>query len=252
MENIRLTPSGNIDDRGVVYDINEWDNYALEAAVQMKEKYGEQVTVVSICPEEHKDVIKMCIAEGADRAIMLYDENLKGCDPNTKAKIIAKILRDMKPDIVFAGAQSADESHAQLGGLLAGLLEYSFAPFVTKIDFTPEQQVVIIEQELEGGLKVKKEIKMPAVLSVQTGINEPRFASSWKIRMVKDKDIERRTLRDLSLDENEILKSSVIRVTRLYEAPPARRVEIIEGSPEEAAKKLTDILREKGLIGGRE
>ncbi|WP_456469471.1 electron transfer flavoprotein subunit beta/FixA family protein [Archaeoglobus sp.] len=248
MENVRLTPSGDIDDRGVVYDINEWDNYALEAAVQMKEKYGGQVTVISICPEEHKDVIKMCIAKGANRAIMIHDGGLRRADPYIKAKILAKVIKDLKPDLVFTGAQSADEGHAQLGGALAALLGYSFVPLVTKIDYTPEQQVLVVEQELEGGLKMRKEVQLPAVLSVQTGINRPRFASSWKIRMVKDKDIERKTLSDLGLSEDELLRNSMTRVTKFYEAPPARKVEIIEGDPVEASEKLVNILREKGLI----
>jgi electron transfer flavoprotein beta subunit len=151
LEEVGFSSSGEVDDSGIAYDINDFDKYALEAAVQMKEKYGGQVTAISICPEEHEEILTTCVAKGADKSIRLYDEKFAGGDTFAKAKILANMITNMRPDLVLAGAESADETHGQLGGTLAGFLRYPFVSLVTKIDCDLEQQLATVERELVGG-----------------------------------------------------------------------------------------------------
>ncbi|KXB04374.1 hypothetical protein AKJ50_02470 [candidate division MSBL1 archaeon SCGC-AAA382A13] len=249
MEDIELTEDGEIDDKYLDYDINDWDNYALEAAVQLKEEYGGKVTIITVGPEEYEETIRMCFAKNADEAIRIYDDDLEDSDTYVKAKIIANVLKDRDFDLVFTGLQSADESHAQLGVALANLLEIPHASLVTELDYDPEEKKAIVNRELEGGLEEKMEIKTPAVLAIQTGINEPRYASVMGIRKARDKEIQLLTPNDLSISEEEIgPEGSLTRVEKLYKPPVGEMAEIFEGSPDETSEKLVETLNKKGLV----
>lgn len=250
-EDIELTSDGEIDDEYLDYDINDWDNYSLEAAVQIKEEYDGEVTLITIGPEDYDETIRMCFAKNADKAIRVYDEEIEGSDSYTKAKIIADVIDDLDPDLVFTGLQSGDEGHAELGVALSELLELPHACMITDIDYDPDDEQAIINRELEGGLEEKMEIETPAVLSIQTGINEPRYASVMGIRKARDKEIKLLDLDDLSLDESEVgEEGSKTRVARLFEPPKGELAEIFEGSPAETAEELAETLDNKGLIGG--
>ncbi len=250
-EDIELKSDGKIDDAYLDYDINDWDNYALEAAVQIKEEYDGEVTLVTIGPEDYEETIRMCFAKNADKAVRVYDEEIEGSDSYAKAKIIANVIDDMDPDLVFTGLQSADEGHAQLGISLSELLELPHASMITEIDYEPDEDKAIINRELEGGLEEKMEIETPAVLSIQTGINEPRYASVMGIRKARDKEIKLLDADDLGLDESEIgEEGSKTKIEKLFEPPVGEMAEIFEGAPDETAGKLAETLDKKGLLGG--
>ncbi|KXA90642.1 hypothetical protein AKJ62_00295 [candidate division MSBL1 archaeon SCGC-AAA259D14] len=249
MEDIELTEDGEIDDEYLDYDINDWDNYALEAAVQLKEEFGGKVTLITVGPEEYEETIRMCFAKNADEAIRVYDEKIEGSDTYSKAKIIADVMGDLDPDLIFTGLQSTGEGHAQLGVALAELLDLPHASLVTSLDFDPETSKATVNRELEGGLEEKMEIETPAVLAIQTGINEPRYASVMGIRKARDKEIKLYSMDDLDLDESEIGgEGSLTRVEKLYEPPVGEMAEIFEGSPDETSEKLAETLDKLGLV----
>lgn len=250
-EDIELTSDESIDDEYLDYDINDWDNYALEAAVQIKEEYDGEVTLITIGPEDYEETIRMCFAKNADKAIRVYDEAIEESDTQAKAKIIADVIEDLDPDLVFTGLQSSDKSHAKLGVALSKLLDLPHACMTTQIDYNPDDEEATINRELEGGLEEKMEIKTPAVLSIQTGINEPRYASVMGIRKARDKEIKLLDMDDLDLDESEVgEEGSKTRVERLFEPPKGEMAEIFEGSPDETAEELAETLNKKGLLGG--
>lgn len=249
MEDIELTEDGQIDDEYLDYDINDWDNYALEAAVQLKEEHGGTVTLVTVGPEEYEETIRMSFAKNADEAIRVYDEALEDSDTLAKAKVIADVINDLDADLVFTGLQSEGESHAMLGVALAELLDLPHASLITELDFDPDSKKAVVNRELEGGLEEKMEIQTPAVLSIQTGINEPRYASVMGIRKARDKEIKLLDLDDLSLDESEIgAEGSWTRLEKMYEPPVGEMAEIFEGSPDETSEQLAETLDKKGLV----
>lgn len=250
MEDIELTEDGRIDEEYMDYDINDWDNYALEEAVQIKEEYGGTVTLVAIGPEQYDEMIRMAFAKNADEAIRVYDEALDRGDTYTKAKIVADVVEDLDPDLIFTGLQSDDEGHAQLGVALAQILDMPHACMVTDLDFDPDSEKAVLNQELEGGLEEKIELETPAVFSIQTGINEPRYASVMGIRKARDKEIKEYSLDDLDLDESEVgPEGSLTSVERLYEPPAGEMAEIFEGSPDETSEQLAETLDKMGLMG---
>lgn len=250
MEDIELTEEGEIDEEYLSFDINEWDSYALEEAVQIKEEHGGTVTLVTLGPEKVEETIRMCLAKGADEAIRIYDEALEDSDTYVKAKAIADVVKDLDPDLVFTGLQSDDKSHAQLGATLAHLLEMPHASMVTNLDYDPDSEKAVLNRELEGGLEERMEIETPAVLAIQTGLNEPRYASIMGIRKVRDKEIDLRVIDDLDISKDEVgLKGSPTRIEKLYEPPVGEMAEIFEGSPDETAEQLADVLSKEGLVG---
>ncbi len=250
MEDIELTEDGKVDDEYIDYDINDWDNYALEAAVQLKEEYEGTVTLVTIGPERYDEMIRMCFAKNADEAIRIYDSALEGSDTFAKAEVLADVVEDIDPDLVFTGLQSGDKAHAQLGVAMAQLLDLPHACMVTELDYDPDSEEAVLNRELEGGLEEKIEMETPAVLSIQTGINEPRYASVMGIRKARDKEIKEYSLDDLDVDESDVgEEGSLTRVEKLYEPPAGEMAEIFEGAPDEEAEQLAETLDKKGLVG---
>lgn len=248
-EDIDLEENGEIDDEYLDYDINDWDSYALEAAVKLKEEFGGKVTLITVGPEEYEETVRMCFAKDADEAIRVYDEEIEGSDTYAKAKIIAEVIEGLDPDLIFTGLQSADKGHAQLGVSLAELLDLPHASLVTTIKYEPESKKAILRRELEAGIEEKMEIETPAVLTVQTGMNEPRYASVMGIRKARDKEIKLYNLDDLEVDRGEIGEDgSLTRVEELYEPTVEEMAEIFEGSPGETSKKLAETLSKRGLL----
>lgn len=250
MEDIELTEDGQIDDEYIDYDINDWDNYALEEAVRLKEEYEGTVTLVTIGPERYDEMIRMCFAKNADEAIRIYDSALEGSDTYAKAKVLADVVEDLDPDLVFTGLQSDDEAHAQLGVAMSELLGIPHACMVTELDYDPDSEEAVLNRELEGGLEEKIKMETPAVLSIQTGINEPRYASVMGIRKARDKEIKEYSLDDIDIDESEVgVEGSLTRVEKLYEPPTGELAEIFEGTADETAEQLAETLDKKGLVG---
>jgi len=231
----------------LVFYINEWDDYALEEAVLLKERLGGSITVVTVGSEEADDTLRKCLARGADKAIRLTDKAFEGSDAYAIAKILHKAIRDLPFNLILTGAQSGDDGYAQVGVVLAELLGVPHTTMVKKIEF--KEGFARVNRELEGGLEEVVEVKLPAVLAIQTGINEPRYVSILGIRKAREKEIKVLGLRDLGLKEEEVGESgSWITVEKMFIPPVEKEAEILTGGLDEIAAKVVETLRARGLV----
>ena len=229
------------------YTINEWDEYAVEEAILKKEKYGGTVTVITIGSEDADATLRRCLAKGADRAIRITDEAISGSDAYAIAKILYNVIKDMKYDMILTGAQASDDGYGMVGVILAEMLGIPHAALVKKLDV--EDEFAVVRRELEGGLEEVLKVKLPALFTIQTGINEPRYVSIMGIRRARSKEIKVLSLKDLGLSENEVgEEGSWLKIRKFYIPPPKKQAEIISGSPSEEAAKLVEILKSRGVI----
>jgi electron transfer flavoprotein beta subunit len=245
---ITIDSSGKrIETEDLVFDINEWDDYALEEAVQMKERLGGSVTAITVGQEEADSTLRKCLARGADKAIRLTDKAFGGSDGYALAKILQGAIKDLPYDLILTGALAGDDGYAQVGPTLAELLGIPHATMVKSIE--PAEESVRINRELEGGLEEIVEMKIPSLLTIQTGINEPRYVSIMGIRKARSKEIEVLDLEELGLKEDEVGEAgSWMIIERMFVPPVEKEAEILEGSPDEVTSKISDILKAKGLI----
>ena len=224
-------------------DLNEFDHYAVEEALLIKEAAGEgaEVVIVTVGDDDTDDALRTALAKGADRGIRVWDDSLADADGIAIARVLAKVVAREAPDMVFTGAQSADFGHATTGMALAGLLGWPHAAVVSKLEFTPGAETATLHRELEGGLEEIMTVKCPAVLSIQLGINQPRYASLRGIRQARQLPVDELDLDDLGLADEDVTSAS--RVRRMY-APEKGKAEIIEGSAAEQAGRLSEIIKE--------
>ena len=221
----------SIDDRYLEYDLNEWDDYAVESAVQIAEAADEDVEVVAatIGPERSEETIRMALAKGADRAVRVWDDAIAEqtlLDVNAKVSVFEQVIAEEEPDLVLTGVQAGDDAFGATGVALANRVGY---------------------RELEGGIEEITEVDLPAVLSIQTGINEPRYASLRGIRQAQQKEIAPHDLSDLGLDAEAV--DGALELTEMYEPESESDATIFEGGAEETAAELASVLREKGVVG---
>jgi electron transfer flavoprotein beta subunit len=231
---IRVAEDGkSVDERGLVWDINDWDRYAIEEAIRIKEEKGGEVVVVGVGQAD--DTLRKCLAMGADRAIKIpYNSTL---DAYQTAEVIKEAIKDENFDLIIAGYQSQDLNNALVAPLLAGMLDLPFATAVTALEV--QDSSIKVSRELEGGYNEEVILALPCLITVQSGINEPRYVSIMGIKRAKTKE-----MKELPLQPS----SSTLEIERMY-LPPVKKAELIEGSPDEVAKKLVEILKERGLIG---
>lgn len=242
---IELNSAGNdIDRDDLVYSVNEWDNYAVEEALQIVDKVGGSVTVVSVGDDEAEEVLRREMAMGADKGLLLSDDAFEGADGRGIAAILKAAVDKGSYDLILTGAQ-ADDGAAQIGGMLAAMLEVPFASLVNTIEVNGDK--LKIGREIEGGNQEMHEISLPCVLSIQTGINEPRYVGIRGIRKVASVEIPTMGAGDLGLDPSTVGKSAA-KVQRLdYFLPDmGAGAEILEGSTEEIIDKLVELLKAKG------
>ncbi len=235
----------SIDDRYLTYDLNEWDDYAIEEAVQLSESHDDvEVVTVTIGPERAEETIRQGLAKGADRAVRVWDDALDDVeliDSRTKARLIAAVAREEDPDLVLSGVQTGDMAFAATGVATAADIDYEWAAVVNDLDFDGE--VASVHRELEGGVEELTDVELPAVLTIQTGINEPRYASLRGIRQAQSKPLDVKTPEGLGVELGE----SVLSLTSLEEPETESDVNLFEGGAEDAAGQLADLLREKGV-----
>jgi electron transfer flavoprotein beta subunit len=229
----------------LVYSVNEWDNYAVEEAIQIRDKVGGTVTVVTVGDEEDEEVLRREMAMGADSGVLLNDESFSGSDGRGVAAILKAEILKGNYDLVLTGAQ-ADDGAGQVGGMLAAMLDWPYASLVNKID-VGEDGKIVAGREIEGGNQELNEILLPCVLSIQTGINEPRYVGIRGIRKVASVEIPVHDAGALGLDAAAV-GASAAKVKRIdYFTPEmGEGAEILEGSMEEKVDKLIELLKAKG------
>src|SRR5262249_1917206 len=229
-----------IDERDLSYEMSEADAYALEEALRQKEKHGGEVIVISLGPERVRQSIKEALAKGADRAIHLQDPLFDAAtDAAAIAKAIAGALKNEKYDLVFTGLQSDDHGFAQVGLILAHQLNLASATIVMEVQ--PEEGSVRVERELERGWFQWVRLPIPALLTIQSGINQLRYATLKGIMAAKKKEIRDVKAADLGLTAEDLKPAQT--VERAYLPEKTKRTEMLEGKPAEVAAKLVEKLR---------
>jgi len=231
----------------LVFDLNEWDDYALEEAVLLKEKFGGSVIAITVGPEEADSTLRKCLARGADKAVRITDKAIEGSDGYAIAKVLHSAIKNMPFDLILTGTQTSDDGYAQVGVVLAKLLGVPHATMVKKIEIN--EGVAKVNRELEGGLEEVVELKLPAVLAVQTGINEPRYVSIMGIKRARQKELKVLDLKALGLKEDEVgEKGSWITVEEMFLPVVEKEAEILTGGVDEVASKIVEIIRARGLV----
>jgi electron transfer flavoprotein beta subunit len=231
----------------LVYSVNEWDNYAVEEAIRMRDEVGGTVTVVTVGDEESEEILRREMAMGADKGVLDADEAFRGSDGRGVAAILKAEVDKGKYDLILTGAL-ADDGAGQVGGMLAAMLDWPYASVVNSIEILSDQQLKI-GREIEGGNQEINEIQLPCVLSIQTGINEPRYVGIRGIRKVASLEIPVHSAAELGLDAGTVGAAGA-RVRRLdYFTPElGQAAEILEGSMDEKVEKLIEMLKAKGGI----
>ena len=247
----RLNSAGTwINESNLTFGLNDYDRYALEALLKLKDagKVAE-VVALTVGPERASTVLRTCLATGADRAIHVKDEALEGSDPLSLAKVIKAAIQGDGFSLIMAGLQADDDNYGQIGPLLARLLDRPSATAAMGLELR-DGTTVRVERELENNRLQVVDLTLPAVITVQTGINEPRYASLKGIMAAKKKEIRTVALKDLGLDATEVGgRAARLRTVRLAPPPKGKGAEILKGSADEIARELVKRIREKtGVI----
>lgn len=239
---VKVDASGKdiVKDR-LTFDMNEADTYALEAAILLKEKFGGTITAISVGVADAEDTLRIALAKGADSAVRIKAEDFGELDGYKTAALLKEVIKDIKFDAIFTGCMATDDSYYQVGPVLAEMLDVPHATLVTKVEVNEAKAQV--NRELEGGLIERLEMSLPAVFAVQTGINEPRYASLIAIRRAAGKEIK-------VLGKSDIPAESRTNSTleELFVPPVGKKAEILTGSADEVAAKTAGIIKDKGLI----
>ena len=216
------------------FALNEWDTYATEEALRLVEAAGSgEVVVVSVVDEDAEDAMRRCLAMGADRGIRVEAEGW--LDPIQVARALAEVVGSESPDLVFAGVQSSDSVQAATGGALAGLLDLPSVAVVTKIELADGKATV--HRELEGGLVDVVEVDTPALLTIQTGINKPRYATLRAIKQAEEKEIDVRKPGELG--------EPSYRVRKMFVPPKGEGAEMLDDGAAEVAQRIKEIVQER-------
>ena len=243
---IQLNGAGtDIERDDLVYSVNEPDNYAVEEALQIAARTGGNVTVVTVGGEEDEEILRREMAMGANRGVLISDDAFNGSDGRGIAAILKAFVQTGHYDLILTGVQ-AEDGCAQVGGMLAAMLDYPFASLVTSIEVL-EGRKLKIGREIEGGSKEINAIDLPCVLSIQTGINEPRYVGMRGIRQVASVPIPTLGASDLGVDADAVGEAAAKARRVDYFVPPAGKgAEMLAGSREEVVDKLMDLLKAKG------
>jgi electron transfer flavoprotein beta subunit len=226
------------------FEINEPDAYALEEALQLKEKHGGEVVACSIGPARAQTVIREALAKGADRAIHIEEDAGSRLDSFGTARLLAEAIRAEKPDLIVTGLQSDDLGFGQTGVILAELLGLPHATIIMEVQVTDGRMKV--KRELEGGWFQWVEMPLPALLTIQSGINKLRYATLKGIKGAKSKEIKKVTAADLGLKLDELAGRQ--KVHKIYVPVKTKKTEFIEGSPKEAAAALVQKLQQEARV----
>jgi electron transfer flavoprotein beta subunit len=243
---IELNSAGNDIERDeLVYSINEADNYAVEEALQIVSRVGGNVTVVTVGGEDDEEVLRREMAMGASHGVLITDDAFNGSDGRGIATILKAFVQKGSYDLILTGVQ-AEDGAAQVGGMLAAMLDYPFASLVTSIEVLDGRKLKI-SREIEGGNKEMNEIDLPCVLSIQTGINEPRYVGMRGIRAVAAVPIPIFGASELGIDPGTVGEAAA-RVKRVDYFVPAlgKGAEMLHGSREENVDRVLELVAANG------
>jgi len=226
----------SVDESDLSFEINEPDAYALEEALQLKEKHGGEVIALCAGPARASQTIREALAKGADRAIHIEEDNLASFDTLDVAKLLAKAAESERPDLVLTGLQSDDLGYGQTGVVLAEILGLPHATIIMAVEQSGSG--IRVKRELENGWFQHVEMPLPAVLTIQSGINKLRYATLMGIKKAKTKEVKRLTASDLG-----VAPSPRVSMERIYAPQRSKQTQILDGTAKEAAAKLVEKLK---------
>jgi len=242
---IQLNGAGNDIERDeLVYSVNEWDNYAVEEALQIAARVGGKVTVVTVGGEDDEEVLRRQMAMGANGGVLISDEAFAGSDGRGIATLLAAFVKQGRYDLILTGVQ-AEDGAAQVGGMLAAMLDYPFASLVNSIEVVDGR--LRIGREIEGGNQEINEIDLPSVLSIQTGINEPRYVGMKGIRQVASIPIPTLGAADLGVDAGSVGAAAAKAARVDYFVPVlGRGAEMLKGDRDAVIDRLIELMKANG------
>jgi electron transfer flavoprotein beta subunit len=243
---LELAPDGKwIADANIKFEINDYDNYALEEALRIKDKDpATEVVVATVGPDRVQQSLRTALGMGADRAVQVWDDGLAGADSLAIAKTLAAVAKAEKADLVLTGLMSDDTNFALTGPMLASLLGVPHATGI--VSEKNEGGQVEVERELEGGALEVVKLPLPCLLTAQTGMNEVRYASLKGIMQAKKKPLDKKSLGDVGLSAGAV--AAKVKIEKIYTPPKGAGAEILSGSKDEIAQKFVGKVKELGLL----
>lgn len=231
----------------VKWVMNPYDEFAVEEALKTKEKAGGEVTVISVGPDRCVETIRTALAMGADKGIQVWDDSLEGADPFVTANVLAGAIKSVDPDIVFAGKQAIDNDAAQTMSRVAEILDIPQANIVVGLEVSGDGKGASCKanRRVEGGEELL-EFTLPALVSAEKGLNEPRYASLPGIMKAKKKPFEKKGPGDVGVSGESLGSRQQVVSTVIPEQ--ARRNTIIDGEVPDAAKEMVRLLREEAKV----
>src|SRR5216684_8679509 len=234
---LRIDAGGRwIQENDLSFEINEPDAYALEEALQLKEKHGGEVVALCAGPARAAQTIREALAKGADRAIHIEEENLNTLDTLGVAKVLAGAVKAENPDLILTGLQSDDLGYGQTGVVVAELLGIAHSTIIMQVE--NQGSAIRVKRELEDGWFQNIEMPLPAVLTIQSGINKLRYATLMGIKKAKTKEVKRLTASELG-----VASTPTAVIGRVYLPQRTKQTQMLEGNAREAAAKLVEKLR---------
>ena len=236
LNNDKLT----FDNTSINFVSNEPDTYALEEALQLKEKNGAEVTVCTFGPESSRQVLKDALAKGADNGIFISNEDINNTSPINTARIITACIKDQNFDLILSGLQSNDVGYSQVGLLIAEYLNTSHASLVMGTEILNNGNDVKVKLELENGWFQWSELSLPSSLTIQSGINTPRYATLKGIMSVKNKEVK-----EFNKDSASYTDSNNYTIVERFLPEKSKETTKIEGSPDEIIEQMVDVFKNK-------
>ncbi len=236
-----------VDPDFVELELNEWDSFSVEAALALREQAGDgdEVVVVTVGDAESEEALLSCLAMGADRALRIWSEECRDADPLAVARVLAAAVERESPELVLCGVQSSDAVNGATGVALAGYLELPHVAVVKHLEYAAADSTATVKRELEGGLVEVLRVRTPALLTIQTGINEPRYANLRAIKQAREKPLEVSTPEQLGLDAGALAASAGSRRRELRLPQRGEGAEMLEGSTAEVAERIVELVRER-------
>jgi electron transfer flavoprotein beta subunit len=235
-----------IKEDSIKFEINSYDTYALEEALQLKDAGEAEVVVVSIGPDRVTQALRTALGMGADRAVHVKDDATDGSDSLGLAKILAAVAKEENPDLILAGLMSDDANRSAVPPMVSELVGIPSASGVVSSEV--KNGGMRVERELEGGALEVVDLPRPCLLSIQTGANQVRYASLKGIMQAKKKPVDVKSVEDLGLGGQVGTSGAKVKVEKIYRPPKGDSAEIVEGSTDEIVGKLVGKIRELGLL----
>ncbi len=245
----RIAPSGDrIEEDGLSYEVNEADLYAIEEALHQRSVHGGSVTAVTVGPGRAKEALHFAYAKGVDHAVHVEEETFRGANPFFNVRAAAGIAGKLGYDMIFAGIQADDDLQGQFGIALAETLGIPVITVVTEIRANPKDGVATVVRELGAGFKAEIEVDLPCVLTIQFGIRPLRYTPVMSVVRARSRKIETVRADALGIPPGEFRAGAQVRVVELSYPEDGGRCEVIDGAPQESARKLVRKLVEAGVV----